>query len=251
MVKFLSYNNGCGGLKALCEAGGWKRLKHSGKRIRVNNLICWGKTSHIVREIYSEGTVLNEDTEVARNKLLSFEAFREAGVIVPDFTTNPGEVGEGLWVARKTLTGHSGKGIEIFGRRLGDISIPEAPLYVRYIPKKEEYRVHVFLGKIIFVQRKARRLATPDDEVDWQVRNHDNGFIFQNQGFTYHKNLESLAISAIDALGLDFGAVDIIYNERRDQYYVLEVNTAPGLTGETVEAYKNAIEEWDNERQES
>jgi D-alanine-D-alanine ligase-like ATP-grasp enzyme len=36
---------------------------------------------------------------------------------------------------------------------------------------------------------------------------------------------------------LDFGAVDIIYNAKRNECYVLEVNTAPGLEGTTVEKY--------------
>jgi D-alanine-D-alanine ligase-like ATP-grasp enzyme len=40
---------------------------------------------------------------------------------------------------------------------------------------------------------------------------------------------------------LDFGAIDIIYNESRDQAYVLEVNTAPGLTGQTIQSYADAF----------
>ena len=37
------------------------------------------------------------------------------------------------------------------------------------------------------------------------------------------------ATKAVAALGLDFGAVDVIYNEKYGRAYVLEVNTAPGL----------------------
>jgi len=50
-----------------------------------------------------------------------------------------------------------------------------------------------------------------------------------------------VALAAVSALGLDFGAVDIIYNEHENQYYVLEVNTAPGLEGTTVEKYAEAF----------
>ena len=39
-------------------------------------------------------------------------------------------------------------------------------------------------------------------------------------------------------LGLDFGAVDVIWNEHESKAYVLEINTAPGLEGSTVEDYK-------------
>ncbi|MNY63636.1 hypothetical protein D3C86_2006230 [compost metagenome] len=46
---------------------------------------------------------------------------------------------------------------------------------------------------------------------------------------------------AVNAIGLTFGAVDVIWNEYRHQAYVLEVNTAPGLTGTTLEKYAEAF----------
>jgi D-alanine-D-alanine ligase-like ATP-grasp enzyme len=49
---------------------------------------------------------------------------------------------------------------------------------------------------------------------------------------------------AIKSLGLDFGAIDMIYNERRNQYYVLEVNTACGLTGTTLDKYVEVFKEF-------
>jgi D-alanine-D-alanine ligase-like ATP-grasp enzyme len=41
---------------------------------------------------------------------------------------------------------------------------------------------------------------------------------------------------------LDFGAVDVIYNRAQDKAYVLEVNTAPGLEGSTLDNYVEAIQ---------
>jgi glutathione synthase/RimK-type ligase-like ATP-grasp enzyme len=46
---------------------------------------------------------------------------------------------------------------------------------------------------------------------------------------------------AVAALGLDFGGVDVIWNERRQMAYVLEVNTACGLEGQTVNDYAEAF----------
>src|SRR3546814_16818410 len=54
----------------------------------------------------------------------------------------------------------------------------DAPLYVVYEPKKQEYRVHVLNGKVVDVQRKARVKDFPDDKVNWKIRNHDNGFTY-------------------------------------------------------------------------
>jgi D-alanine-D-alanine ligase-like ATP-grasp enzyme len=42
---------------------------------------------------------------------------------------------------------------------------------------------------------------------------------------------------------LDFGAVDVIWNEKQQRAYVLEVNTAPGLEGQTVDDYARGIKE--------
>jgi D-alanine-D-alanine ligase-like ATP-grasp enzyme len=52
-----------------------------------------------------------------------------------------------------------------------------------------------------------------------------------------------MACDAIINLGLDFGAVDIIYNEKNNRWVVLEVNTAPGLSGETLNRYVEMIKE--------
>lgn len=119
-----------------------------------------------------------------------------------------------------------------------------APLYVKYVKKQQEYRVHVFNGSVIDVQRKMRRTDTPDAEVNWQVRNHCNGFIFGREGVELPDVALTMSKDSVGALGLDFGAVDIIYNAHEDKYYVLEVNTACGLTGTTLEVYTAAIQEY-------
>ena len=49
------------------------------------------------------------------------------------------------------------------------------------------------------------------------------------------------ALLAVDGLGLDFGAVDVGWNQHYQEATVYEVNTAPGLTGTTLDKYTNAI----------
>jgi hypothetical protein len=111
-----------------------------------------------------------------------------------------------------------------------------------YFPGSDEYRIHVMLGKVIYVQRKALRTdELRPDEPDFTIRNHDNGFIFTTGGIQAPDRVLDASIRAVAALGLDFGAVDIKYHQRRDAYAVLEINTAPGLTGSTIEAYTNTL----------
>lgn len=54
------------------------------------------------------------------------------------------------------------------------------------------------------------------------------------------ENALNAAIQAVRALGLNFGAVDIGWNER-DGPCVFEINTAPGIEESSLEAYTIAL----------
>lgn len=183
----------------------------------------------------------------AGNKLLAFEAFKRANVSTPDFTNSRETALEwirdgSVAVARTILNGHSGRGIV-----LADTvdKLVNAPLYTKYKKKRKEFRVHVFQGKIIDVAEKRRRRAEVRPEIfDGYVRNLANGWVFCRDNVVRPHDLDGCAVAACAALGLDFGAVDVIWNERENKCYVLEVNTAPGLQGTTLEKYAQAIASW-------
>lgn len=246
-MKLYSYNQGSQSAKALAEALGIKRIKHEGKHIKIKDvLINWG-CSNITRSLQHVGGILNTPESIAKavNKLSSFRTM-EGKVTIPEFTESRDEavkwLGEGITVvARATLTGHSGQGITI--HEPADAQLPNVPLYVKYIKKEYEYRVHVFQGKVFFVQKKVRKLEVPDDQVNWAIRNLKGGFVYANKDIECPAQAALQAVAAIESLGLDFGAVDIIYNKRSDKYFVLEVNTACGLEGTTLIKY---VEQFQN-----
>lgn len=242
-MKLYPYNMGSASAKALAEALGIKRIKHEGKPLRnLDVLLNWG-ASKVDREIWA-GRTLNHPRFVKRasNKLDTFKTLH--GVCsIPEWTIDPGVAyrwfKEGSTVvARHKLNGHSGEGIHIYEAGTPEVIWEDAPLYTKYIPKTQEYRLHVFQGEVFFTQRKARKKEIPDEEVNWKIRNHANGFIYaHNEGHDLGDGASQLAALAVDSLGLDFGAVDMIYNKKQDKYYVLEVNTACGLEGETLNKY--------------
>lgn len=211
----------------------------------------WGKRvlSEPLRTQQLAGVeILNkpERVGIAGDKLKFFRAIKEQmewPVRVPDWTEDI-EVAKG-WarngtpvVCRTILNGHSGAGIVLAEK---EADVVAAPLYTKYVHKKDEYRVHVFKGEVLHVSRKARNRDIPDADVNWKIRNHGNGFIFQHADFVYRPDVTAQAIGAIAAVGLDFGAVDVVFNERYDMAYVLEVNTAPGIEGITLEKYSKAL----------
>jgi glutathione synthase/RimK-type ligase-like ATP-grasp enzyme len=233
MSKFYVYTSRPSkGARALAKALGGKRINvPTGVDIVVDIVINWGDSSCPV-------AVLNTPTAIKRvaNKALAFDAFSSANVPIPAYAKTKAAVAwQGTTVVRHKLTGHSGEGIEICDAS----ELPDAPLYVQYIKKEDEYRVHVGRRgdevKVIAVQRKARDRSNPNP--NWQVRNHDNGFIFVRGGFTPPSSVVDAAKQALVAVGLDFGAVDVIYNRKEAKPYVLEINTAPGLEGSTITDY--------------
>jgi glutathione synthase/RimK-type ligase-like ATP-grasp enzyme len=115
----------------------------------------------------------------------------------------------------------------------------EADLYVKYIPKKDEYRVHIFDNEIIDVQKKM--MCEGWDDPDWQVRNVANGFIYGRIGIVPPSCVLEVAMETFRKFDLDFGAVDVIYTENIDKAYALEINTAPGLEGQTVISYAKEL----------
>lgn len=208
-------------------------------------MINWGATKFPSRVTGTNIQLINQFDAVNRagNKLLAFQRLQEnPNVRIPTFSTSQEDARRWLAdnlvvVCRTSLRGHSGAGI-VIATNLDELV--EAPLYVQYVKKISEFRVHVFQGNVIDVQQKRRR-SDYDGEPDTRVRNHHTGWVYCRSDIEEPADLRDMAIAAVRALSLDFGAVDCIYNRHHNQTTVLEVNTAPGLEGTTLERYTEAF----------
>jgi glutathione synthase/RimK-type ligase-like ATP-grasp enzyme len=179
--------------------------------------------------------------QLAINKLLCFRVWKDKGVSIPEFTEELLGNRDGIWLARTNRTGSSGAGIVVIRK---DDPVPDAPLYVKYIKKREEFRAHVVNKKVIFVQQKKRSSTAEQDRDQKLIRNYDNGWVFCPLE-QWDKELEDAAVKAVDGLELDFGAVDMVRCYDTGRYVCLECNTAPGLESPTlIEAYKEAFLTW-------
>lgn len=268
--RVLPYRQGSKGAKALADALGGKVLKLEGSSFHPNGtdvVINWGNANppSIPGWLLCTHNARADVIKNASNKLNFFNLMKAKGLadVIPDYWTHASEIppsefeNDGKIVCRTVLAGHSGDGIVIASDPSG---LVPAPLYVKYVKKQQEFRVHVGIRNqvtspdpgigpepyttIIAVQRKARRHDTPDDAVNWQVRNHQNGFIYARNGFTTPAEVLEGARKALEASGLDFGAVDVLWNEVKGKAYVLEINTAPGLEGQTVQDYAAFFKNW-------
>lgn len=251
-IKIFPYRVGSRSVRALANELPARILRRENSRYHHNPnrhlVINWGASDCLYdRCLNHSRSILN-----ASNKLLSFQLLKasilldgEERVSIPEFWQHNRDIPEDKYpiVCRTVLNGHSGRGIVIANTPDDLVS---APLYVRYIKKRDEYRVHVFQGDVIAVQQK--KVRADHDDPNYQIRSHKNGFVFTRQGVNPDDSVLSEAINAVAALSLDFGAVDVIWNEHYQKAYVLEVNTAPGLEGETVRDYASAIQRYYNDR---
>lgn len=246
-IVIYPYHPGSKSAKLLSEKTGWKRMKRETKcNPRRTVVVNWGSTNPPARFI-ERHRMFNENVKFASNKLVAFERMKNHEVVIPDFTTKRTEAQQWLLdgervLARTILNGHSGAGIvnlyegKDYPWTLDEV--PEAPLYTKYIKKNAEYRVHVFWNQTPLIQQKKKRNGV--EVKDKYIRSHRNGYVFCKTDIVVPPMLSALAVNAVQALELDFGAVDII--EGKDgTLYVLEVNSAPGLDNKTAELYANHL----------
>jgi hypothetical protein len=180
-----------------------------------------------------------ESVAIAVNKLDSLAKLQEAGIRTVPFTTDPDEASK--WneiVERHMLRAHSGAGI----RFSTPDTMQPAKLYTQFLAGAEEYRVHVFRGQVIDYSKKFKRegdrLIFTNDE---KIKNAETGWEFL-RGIKRREGIQKYSIAAVEALGLDFGAVDAL--RWQGHTYILEVGTAPGLSPRGIELYTKAILEY-------
>lgn len=178
---------------------------------------------------------LNPSNAIGRatDKLASLERMRERGVIVPPFSTNPRELR--FPVLGRNINHTRGTDI-VFALQLRDVQ-GGSDFYTQYVPTAREYRARVVGEECVRVSEKV--LTDPDAYCPW-IRNYENGYTFRSPSVRLNAYQEALAVSAVKAHGLDFGAVDLVVGDD-GHTYVLEVNTAPALAPRSAAAMLGGI----------
>lgn len=164
-----------------------------------------------------------------RTKYEELQALAGGGVRVPWFCRSDDRAAAGahLPVLARRAMHRGGFDIRLVQTRRGvDNWSAKRDFFVQFVPSDDEYRVQVFRSAHLGTYRKV--LLRPQQQRRAVGRNHRNGYGFQLvKEAEVPRGAVELAKKAVGVLGLDFGAVDILHGTDGN-YYVLEVNTAPG-----------------------
>jgi glutathione synthase/RimK-type ligase-like ATP-grasp enzyme len=217
---------------------------------RPTHLIRWGSSSRV--PLRPRNPPINGLGAVSRasDKLGSIEHFLERNIPCPPIiTTEQARYSLDFPILGRRVNHTQGNDIILCLQRSDVMRALELPddtrpqFFTRYIPTSREFRVHVFDGEVIKISEKV--LTEPDQLRSSWIRNVDNGYTFRNLRRIEQetqRSIEQISIRATQSLGLDFGAVDVILSDRGEGY-VLEVNTGPSLSDNSLEIYARKFAE--------
>ena len=189
------------------------------------------------------------------NKLQQLQRLQEAGIRVPRFV--PARQLGAIRAAAGFFQANV-NGLKLLGRRLAhhdgnDLAVindieraPEAEYdyFTAFIPQAAEFRTWMWRGRVLGTYFKVPKDAASKAKL---ARTYRNGWEMKWQDTQQvDQGILNASKAAVKALGLDFGGVDVLQGQDGN-FYVLEVNTAPGANGIKSIALNNLadkIAEW-------
>ena len=278
--------------QALADALGLTGIKSKPRGIRNGDIIIgWGAKTDQAMDL-GNATVLNHPDKIRANRnkmntLTSLNDNRSTKSAIAAFCTS-NEVMSAIDRRRsdiklplvgRTNFHQGGKGFWLcINRQHVTKAISDGAQYFQnYIDIRDEYRLHVAFGSVIYAvkkvenptdagwiaQRKEKILdyaqknnRNMDDPTmnyilgllvkeaalpDRIVRSNKRGWKFS--GVTLNNvsdALKTMAIKSVEVIGLDFGAVDCTIG-LDDNPYLIEINSGPGLQGTALQKYVEAF----------
>lgn len=220
----------------------------TGLKSKSLRLIAAGLSTHFKRKVWrtTKPTLKRKQYRYGQSvdKLTQYKWFTDNEIPALEWTDSVnianGWLDEGHTVfGRKFLRASCGKGIVVYTPQ-GQEKLELHPVYTKYKKKKREFRVHVFKDQVVAVTEKKRRKEF-DGVRDTKIRNLANGYVFVQTVVDEPEGLRELALRAARVSPSDFRGVDMGYNKLKDELFVIEVNSAPGIQGTNLTKYLEAI----------
>jgi len=266
-----------------------KELKCKGgvtapKAKEIDTVVCWGTKTDKDTAFAAGIKVYNHPNKIRanRNKFSALDVLRKAGCSVAASTTNlKANNNIGFPAVARSNFHQGGKGFWLcMNQHHLDIAAKEGAQYVQaFIHIQDEYRLHMFEGKLIYAVKKVPRdnmqdayvaqyvekieawaaknneqldkntmtkvlqrvARTEAEKPDYIIRSNTRGWKFSHIAAPPQKLVDE-AVKAIAALGLNYGAVDCCMNLEGNPR-IIEVNSGPGLDGTTFDTWVKSFKE--------
>lgn len=248
MKTMIAYSNrSCVTGKELREALDGTRKK-TDRKAKCDLFIRWGSTEQFDNLKYKKELNTLEAVLRTTDKLTMLQTLQSNGIRTLDFGVDPAAASEFFDKSGNQYIRNK-QGVVRYGN---DFNSDRDAYYSRPLRfKRREYRVHVFNGKVLGVYEKV-----PLDLAEGQPRNFGTlpklfksdtcRFVrcdIEQEGSRVNPEAQALCIAAVGSLGLVFGGVDLL-RDKHGQFFVCEVNSAPGLNGLNVERWVEAIRDY-------
>jgi hypothetical protein len=188
--------------------------------------------------INSPTAVSNSADKVKMRKLFTENNINIPRTIINDTDTNMNVVVETRNGMYKRKSNHRRGNDMEFIPAGKSVSLAPGEILVEKINIKDEFRVFIYKNKIMEVDIKIKSEQPSEEEIiavasryggdaSKDARNYVNGWLFIPIR-DIPEGIEDEALKAINAVGLDFGAVDLCVADN-DDVYVFETNSAPSI----------------------
>jgi hypothetical protein len=142
-------------------------------------------------------------------------------------------------VIRQTLNAHGGVGI-IFCKDINELLSqwnPGRDHWTPFVKMDFELRIHILGGELKRIFKKVK-----DNEVEFPIRNMENGYHFSLRNNDNYKKLNILTQRMTEVFGTDaFYSLDVGWDSVKKEYFVIEANSCSGLNSHTVEIYADYL----------
>lgn len=220
-------------------------LKHEGSQYRYKSgdiILNWGATA--VPRGYPVRLNHPEAVKHAVSKTTTYNLLARNEVPTVEWTTSPEQAREwslaGATVYHRALDRScQGRGITVMRPDGFPTEPPRGGFFTKRIAAKREFRVYCVGDTITTILEKRRRNGT---ETNPYIRSHGNGYVFCREFSAPipHETFQRIAPAALRAVGLDFGGLDMLLLGN-GKAYVLEINSAPGITATALLEFCNEI----------
>jgi hypothetical protein len=212
-------------------SGEWQTIPFSKVQDILNGedvVINWG--NHIFGELALFDLNVPHAVALASNKRMSRRILQNAGVAVPKTWFWEGTEDYDFPCIARPSYHHAGKHFHILNNFADRDALLEkydlSDWYFSLVfPKTHEYRLHVAHGKILAMYEKP--LIPGEIRGNFSV-NHESWRVLKWSEYNAQISRESIA--AVEELGLDYGAVDVMYDAKNEAVAIAEVNTSPQTT---------------------